>query len=297
MKTIHYPDLWLRLLGIPFLAAFLRHFGATESLYELFQNKQYYIDLSWNLLIVTALWETNRFIIRLMDKRYSWVYQPIERFLVQAGLVLAISFIEVTGLIYLYNDLLLGRDGMFTLKGLVVLDLSLTFVFVVLINFIYTGMYLVHYHFLVIERLVQERDEAIRVAEKLKLDSLYNENTEAKPSPYQEHLIVNYGHASVPLISNEIAYIFRINEKSHLRTFDGKEYTSSSSLESLETLMNPALFFRINHHMLTHVRSIRKCKTDTHGKLEVEFTPAFPQEVFVSRRKASEFKEWLGKKI
>lgn len=297
MKKINYPDLWLRLVGIPFLAASLRHLGAIEPIYELLKTRQYYLDLTWNLLIIIVLWETNRFIIRLLDKRYSWVYQPIERFLIQSGLVLGFSFIEVTGLIYFYNEVLLSRTGVFNFNWLIVLDLPATFVFVVLINFIYTGMYLVHYHFLVMERLIQERDEAIRIAEKLKLDIFYNENNESKKNPYQEHLIVNYGHSSVPVLSNEIAYIYRLNEKSFLRTFEGKEYTSGSSLENLETLMNPALFFRINHTMLAHVRSIRKCKTETNGKLILEFFPSFPHEVFVSRRKASEFKEWLGKKI
>jgi two-component system LytT family response regulator len=149
----------------------------------------------------------------------------------------------------------------------------------------------------VVNKLTQEKEEAFKVAEQLKLDLFYNESNESKHGLYQENLIVNAGHASIPLLINDIAYVYSMPDSCLIKTFDGKEYTSRSSLESLETLMNPNIFFRINRQMLAHARSIKKIKPEKYGELEVEFTPPFQQAVFISKKKATQFKQWLGKEI
>jgi DNA-binding LytR/AlgR family response regulator len=298
MKKMKYPDFWLRLIGIPLLAAILWHESATEPAYELLNIKLYYLDFTWSLLMMIVLWESNRFIIGMMDRRYSWIHQRFERFVIQSGLLLGISFVEIVGLQLLYNVLLLKQPIVFsTIHSLMVFNLPLSFLFVLLINLIYTGMYMVHYHQIVVKKLTFERDEALQIAQHLKLDRLYNEHHESKSQPYHEHLIVNSGFSSVPILSNSIAYIFKFNEITCLKTFEDKEYSSNSSLENLEAVLNPTTFFRINRQILVHVSSIKKFKADVNGKLEVEITPSFSNPVYVSKKKAPEFREWIGKKI
>jgi hypothetical protein len=45
------------------------------------------------------------------------------------------------------------------------------------------------------------------------------------------------------------------------------------------------------------MQAVKQCKQDISGKLRVELSPAFRNEVYVSKRKALEFREWLSKKI
>jgi hypothetical protein len=297
MKVVQYPDKWLCIAGIPIMAILIRHFGAAEPIDELLITKQYYLDIAFNMLFALLIWQTSKYIIVMLDKRYSWPNHRFERFIIQFALVLGVSFLEVVGLVYLYNEVLPVRLQSFITGWQLIPFLPLAFVFVILINLIYTGWYLIQYHHRVVDRLTQERDEAFQAAEQLKLDLFYNENNDPKFNLYQEHLIVNLGYASIPILVADIAYIFRMADTCFLKTFDGKEYTSHSSLESLETLIDPAIFFRINSQMLAHVRSIKKIKPDNYGKLGLDFTPPFEHEVFVSKRKVTQFKQWLGKKI
>jgi hypothetical protein len=297
MKAIQYSDAWLRLIGIPFLAILIVQFGASGPLWALLQTRQYYLDLFVYLLTVGVVWETNRSLIGQLDHRYSWANHRLRRFLVQTGLALVASLWEVAGIQYLYHHVFRIRPEAFSIPGLLAVELPLTIIFVVTLHTIYLGMYLVQYHQSIVARLTTERDEALRLVEGVKLDRFYNENGEQLPSPLQKHLIVNYGLASVPVQSDEVAYIYREHETCFLKTFDGKEFTSGSSLESLEALLHPSTFFRVNRHLLAHIRSIRRFRQDANGKLSVEFYPTFGQEVFVSKKKAPEFKEWLGKKI
>jgi hypothetical protein len=279
------------------LALLIQYFRTIEPLYLLFQTKQFYLETALTMLFILLIWETNRFIIVLLDKRYPWPGHQFERFIIQFALVLGVSFVEVVGFLFLYNEVLSIHPQSLHLTGLLVPGLPLTLLFVLLINLFYTGIYLVYYHHFRVEKLIQERDEAFRVAEQLKLDLFYNENNEFKPNLYQKHLIVNAGYASVPVPANEIAYIFKNSDTCCLKTFEGKEYTSHSSLENLETLVNPDTFFRINRQMLANAHSIKKIQADKYGELEIDFTPPFQHAVFVCKKKALQFKQWLGKKI
>jgi hypothetical protein len=297
MKPIQYPDAWLRLIGIPLLAILIGQFGASGPLWVLLQTKQYYLDLVVHLLTVGVVWETNRSLIGQLDHRYAWTNHRLRRFGVQTGLALVASLWEVAGIQYLYHQVFRVRPEAFSIPGLLSVELPLTVIFVAALHTMYLGMYLVQYHQSIVARLTTERDEALRLVEGVKLDRFYNENGEQLPSPLQKHLIVNYGLSSVPVQSDEVAYIYREQETCFLKTFDGKEFTSGSSLESLEALLHPSTFFRVNRQLLAHIRSIRRFRQDANGKLSIEFYPAFGQEVFVSKKKAPEFKEWLGKKI
>jgi DNA-binding LytR/AlgR family response regulator len=130
--------------------------------------------------------------------------------------------------------------------------------------------------------------------------SIAGVNTSAdlnKPSGYRDLLILNYGTSSVPVHTQDVAYMYKQNEISFIKTFDGKEYTSSSSLENLEALLDPVTFFRLNRQMVGNIKAIRQFKSDATGKLILELQPSFTDEVTVSKKKAAEFKSWIGRMI
>jgi DNA-binding LytR/AlgR family response regulator len=279
------------------LAFLIRQPGASQPLHQLLRTWDYYLLLLTDLAVAGVIWETNRYLIRYLDRHHSWLKQPLNRFLLQGALVVSVSSIELLAIQFLANQVLMAWLGTFRMVSGVFFHLSPTIVFVWILNTIYTGMYMARYHRETVARLTTERDEAIQMLAHMKLDRVYNENSEQLPGQFQKHLIVNYGLSSVPLPIEDVAYIFRENEVCLLKTFDGKEFTSASSLESLEAMLSPVSFFRINRQMLAHIRSIKRFRQDLNGKLSVEFFPVFSQEVFVSKKKAPEFREWLGKKI
>jgi DNA-binding LytR/AlgR family response regulator len=101
----------------------------------------------------------------------------------------------------------------------------------------------------------------------------------------------------VPVPTNDIAFIYKQNEISFIKTFDAKVYTSSSSLEMLEDLLDPAAFFRLNRQTIGNVKAVKQFKSDSSGKLILILEPSANEEVTISKKKASEFKEWIGNKV
>jgi hypothetical protein len=297
MRPTNYPDIWLRIAATPLIALFIRNFAGTVPFGELFTNSTFYLELSWSILMAIALWETNRVMIQLLDRRYSWIKQPILRLVMQVSLVVCVSIMLVLAITHVHHILSYGYSDNFLITSLNTLNFPAIAVFVLLLNVMYTAMYFIKYHKYTVRNLKMQLEETIRAAEKLKLDKLYNEHSELSPSYFQKHLILNFENTSVPISAEDVAYIYFLEGNTHVILFDGTSFTSRSSLENLELFLDPALFFRINQQFLANMQAIKQCRQDINGKLRVELFPAFRHDVFVSKRKALEFREWLSKKI
>ncbi len=289
---IKYHDKWLRVIGYPLLGFILRHFGEYESIGALMKQPLYYGDLVWNTLLVALSWEANRWLIKYLDIRYPWVSQRFQRFIIQAFASLLITVPLVASMIYIWNELIINRPNNFNTAYLLVYDFPLTIVFTALVHMIYTGMYFQQYYTNTIEGLhnrVRELETSVA--------GVTSSSDLIKPSGYRDLLIVNYGTSSVPVQTNDIAYIYKQNEVSFIKTTDGKEYTSSVSLETMEELLDPRSFFRLNRQMIGNIKTIKQFKSDATGKLVLEMLPSFSEEVTVSKKKAVEFRAWIGQKI
>ncbi len=290
MKHI-YNDKWLRIISYPCLGIFIRHFGEMGTMGELLKTPLYYFDIFFDMLIVVFCWEANRKLIQYLDQEYSWETRRTSRIALQPLIALPMTFAIVVPMVYFYNEVLTDH-GSFNTANLLVMDLPLTLVFTAMIHMIYTGMYFHHYYTTTITGLQTRISELeSSVAGVKNIDELLDE------SRYRKLLVVNSGTASVPVKTESIAYIYKLNELSFIRTFDSKEYTSSSSLESLEALLEPKHFFRINRQILANQKSIKQFKNEVGGKLQLELTPTFNQDCSISRKKSPEFKAWVGQHI
>jgi hypothetical protein len=289
---ISYNDKWLRIIGYPLLGFVTRHFGEYESIGALMKQPLYYGDLAWNTLMVTLSWEANRRLILYLDRHYSWIDQHFQRFIVQASAALIITVPMVASMIYLWNEILINRPGNFDTGYLLVYDFPLTIIFTLLVHIFYTGMYFKQYY----SHTINGLKNRVRDLEK-SIAGVTNSTELLRSSGYRNLLIVNYGTSLVPVQTNDIAFIYKQNEISFIKTFNGKEYTSSSSLDNLEILLDPVSFFRINRQMLGNIKAIRQFKTDSSGKLVLDIQPSFHEEVSVSKKKAAVFNSWIGRKI
>lgn len=95
--------------------------------------------------------------------------------------------------------------------------------------------------------------------------------------------------------SKDIAYIYSNNRLTFAVDFSSREYTLDYSLEQLESELDPELFFRANRKIIIHFEAILKIENDLGGKLKVVILPEPDFEISVSRLKANDFKNWMGK--
>lgn len=93
----------------------------------------------------------------------------------------------------------------------------------------------------------------------------------------------------------DVAWFHTENRVTTAVTFKGKEHIIDLTIEKLEEQIDPDIFFRTNRSSIVHVNSIYKFENHFGGKLILRLIPPFEEPITISRLKATEFKEWVGK--
>ncbi|MTI29796.1 LytR/AlgR family response regulator transcription factor [Xanthovirga aplysinae] len=74
---------------------------------------------------------------------------------------------------------------------------------------------------------------------------------------------------------------------------NGRSHYVESTLQQLETELDPTLFFRVNRQFMVSYEAIEEISVYSKSKLKLNLTPATDGDVFVSVGKYSLFKQWL----
>lgn len=83
------------------------------------------------------------------------------------------------------------------------------------------------------------------------------------------------------------------NKVVYLIQMDGNRYLVDQTLEELETILDPKLFFRINRSVIVHVSSITQVKPFLNSRLKALLKSGIKtEEVIISRERVNEFKKW-----
>ena len=76
---------------------------------------------------------------------------------------------------------------------------------------------------------------------------------------------------------------------------NGKKYDVDYSLDQLQKLVDPALFFRINRNYLIHIDAIQDIFSYSSNRLGVKLKMLDHLDMIVSRDKVADFKMWLDR--
>lgn len=110
---------------------------------------------------------------------------------------------------------------------------------------------------------------------------------------YKERFLTVHRNTLIPVMQNEIAF-FHKEELIYLHTLGNEKYiTEHHTLDEIESLLSPEIFFRVNRQYVIHIQSVAKIKT-THKGLTVQLKPPINLELDISREKAVAFKKWIG---
>ncbi len=112
---------------------------------------------------------------------------------------------------------------------------------------------------------------------------------------YKERYLVKTGNHLMVIRMKEIAYFYTDEGYTHIVTDNNKKYLIDDALDTVQKMVDPEEFFRINRAMLISLNSIEKMETYFNSRYSLTLTPAFQDQVIVSRERVKEFKEWIEK--
>jgi two-component system LytT family response regulator len=111
---------------------------------------------------------------------------------------------------------------------------------------------------------------------------------------YKERFLVNKRDELIIIPTSDISY-FYLENNTNLVLKNGDSYLIKHTLEELIELLDPTKFYRINRQIIVSVKAISKITQWFKGKLKLQLTPKLDRDVFVSREKAVDFKNWIDR--
>jgi len=110
---------------------------------------------------------------------------------------------------------------------------------------------------------------------------------------YKEKFVVKQRNQWLPVMTKDIACFYR-DTLNYMLTFSGEKYILDFvTLEEVEELLDPKLFYRANRHCLVHINAIQSIKPHENQKLTITLKTPLKMEQDVSREKAPSFKKWF----
>jgi hypothetical protein len=272
MNVTLYHDRWLIVAGSLLLGFFFTTIGMDESLFVLWNQPAYVRDILGASGMMGVVWLTIRATTVWLDRRYDWFAQPTQRIISQFLLGFAGPVAISLCLVVLYFQFVVGQP--IAESTYPIYEFPISLLVIVLVNLLYIGLYL------------------YRKATRPVL--IQPEEPEPLPAPpFRKTLIVTSGLRNVPVITDEVAYVYIDEATVFLNTFSGGKYVVNTSLDELARELSDQAFFRVNRQFIIHRKACSSYLNDTYGKLKVEVQPAMPKDIVVSQQKAPEFKKWL----
>lgn len=112
---------------------------------------------------------------------------------------------------------------------------------------------------------------------------------------YKSRFVIKVGaHLKSISVANAL-YFYSQEKATFMKTKNARSYVLDYTLEQIQTLIDPNLFYRICRKYLVHIDAIQDIVSYTNSRLLLKLTHLTERDAIVSREKVSEFKEWLDR--
>ena len=112
---------------------------------------------------------------------------------------------------------------------------------------------------------------------------------------YLRRMLIRFSNSFRLVDMSDAAYFYTKDKITFLVTRStGKRFPVDYPLDKLETLLDPAVFFRINRQFIIHVEAIKEMHPYSKSRVKVDLEPpTVDLETIVSTERSADFKRWL----
>jgi len=112
---------------------------------------------------------------------------------------------------------------------------------------------------------------------------------------FKNRFMVKIGDTISSIKSEEIQHFISEDGLVLITTDKGKRFVIDYTLDNLETLISPDVFFRINRKVIVNINSIQKVSSYFNSRLKLNTSALTDDDSIVSRERVNDFKLWLDK--
>ena len=110
---------------------------------------------------------------------------------------------------------------------------------------------------------------------------------------WQSRLLVPYRDLLVPVNVADICFIYSSEKNTTIGLKSGEQLAYHKSLESILSTLDPHQFFRANKQFAINRDSVQKITVWFDSRLLLTLVTNTPEDLFISKNRAAEFKQWM----
>ncbi|WP_316822953.1 LytTR family DNA-binding domain-containing protein [Pedobacter gandavensis] len=143
----------------------------------------------------------------------------------------------------------------------------------------------------------QELDRALQKFRKLSrsniVEYLSRVNQLASGPRYQNKLLIPHKDKLLPVDLQEVSFFYTSDKNTVVGLSDGSTIPYPKTLEHIFSTLNPANFYRANKQFIIARNAVKNITVWFDSRLLLTLDRDLPERIYISKNKASEFKEWL----
>ena len=144
-----------------------------------------------------------------------------------------------------------------------------------------------------IEKFLEHRASFFDFNEQLNLFQKFLSSSNKEE--FKERFSVKIGSQIKIVLVRDIVCFYSENKGSYIYTKENRSYVVDYTLEELEQIINPNVYFRMNRKFIIALEAIKEIYTFSNSRLKVNLINYDSDELIVSREKVNDFKKWLEK--
>lgn len=118
---------------------------------------------------------------------------------------------------------------------------------------------------------------------------------EEKRERFRKRFAVNI-HNRIKIIDiDTVAFFYSLEKSSFMCTYDNKHYPVEYSLDTIETMIDHNLWFRINRGFIVSLKAISGISVISKSRIKITTEPPYNQELVVSGPRTPYFRSWIEK--
>lgn len=114
-----------------------------------------------------------------------------------------------------------------------------------------------------------------------------------KTKDYKTRFMVKLGDHIRSITADQISLFYADGRDVYLVTVQNRKFIVDYTLETLEDLLDPTVFYRVNRTFILNIHTIKDVMMYSNSRLKISLTQEFDKEIIVSREKVNPFKEWF----
>jgi len=110
---------------------------------------------------------------------------------------------------------------------------------------------------------------------------------------YKKRFTVKIGQHLKMISTNAIECFYSENKTTNIHTIDARDYIVEETLEQLELLLEPEMFFRVSRKYIVNIHAIKDIISYSNSRLKIVLNSFNESEIIVSRERVKDFKNWI----